>query len=206
MVIRTHDLIEVTDLSCLSIEDDKEWTAASLQRTPFVVVRRAEILQNGFIPVGIRGPQRNQRAAALLSPQGTGRIISPYEISRQRLWTTLSPERQNLPVLQILNTVAELMSGWLWGPTGSTGFEIITGYPAMKDTSDLDLVIDCPGPFDYNQAKNLVHELDQLGVRIDIQLETPDGAYILREITGGRTETVMLRTVKGPKLVKNPWQ
>ncbi|MHA6530132.1 malonate decarboxylase holo-ACP synthase [Paenibacillus sp. BAC0078] len=206
MVIRTHDLIEVTDPACISTAEDKEWAAASIRRTPFVVVRRAEHPEDGSIPVGIRGAQRNQREAALLAPQGIGRIITPYDIAEQRMWTAFSADRQELPVPKIMDRVAELMKDWRWGPAGSAGFEMVTGYPSMKDTSDLDLVIDSEGTIDYSQAEILLRELDKLGVRIDIQLELLEGAYVLREIIGRRADTVVLRTAHGPRLVKNPWR
>ncbi|WP_339313749.1 malonate decarboxylase holo-ACP synthase [Paenibacillus sp. FSL M7-0896] len=206
MVIRTHDLIEVSSLSCLRSEEVPMWAAASLKQTPFVVGRRAEPLQDGSIPVGIRGTERNQRHAAFLAPQGIGRSITPYEITERRMWTALSAERQGLPVSKIMDRVAELMRDWQWGPTGSAGFEMVTGYPAMKETSDLDVVINTPVATDDKQAEILLCGLDKLGVRIDIQLEAPEGAYILRELVGRRADTVMLRTAQGPRLVRNPWR
>ncbi len=42
MEIRPHDLIEISDLSLLKWNEGNEWAGPSLERTPFVVVRRAE--------------------------------------------------------------------------------------------------------------------------------------------------------------------
>ncbi|KHL92957.1 phosphoribosyl-dephospho-CoA transferase [Paenibacillus sp. IHB B 3415] len=206
MVNRTHDLIEITDLSWLSMDENQEWTAASLRRIPFVVVRRAEQLQDGGIPVGIRGAERNQRAAARLAPQGIRRSITPYEVARERLWTTLPAERQELPVLRIMDKAAELLKEWHWGPAGSAGFEMVTGYPSLKETSDLDLVIGSSGMIGRRQAEILLRELDKLGPRIDIQWEIEEGAYILRELVNGLTDSVVLRTIHGSRLVRNPWR
>ncbi|WP_019913756.1 malonate decarboxylase holo-ACP synthase [Paenibacillus sp. HW567] len=206
MVIRPHDLIEVSDLSYLVMDEEREWVTTSLLRTPFVVVRRAERYQDGSVPVGIRGAQRNQREPAFLAPQGIGRIISPYEIAENRMWKVVPAERQALPVLRIMDQVAELMTNWRWGPTGSAGFELVTGTPSLKETSDLDLVIDWECHFNFETAANLLYEFDQLEARIDIQVECAEGAYILREIIDSRAETVVLRTPLGPKLVRSPWR
>ncbi|MEC0182534.1 malonate decarboxylase holo-ACP synthase [Paenibacillus peoriae] len=206
MVIRPHDLIEISNLECLSLNEDKEWVTASLRRTPFVVVRRAEPSADGYIPVGVRGQERNQREAAFLDPNGVCQLVSPYAIARRQMWNALSTERRQQPVLHLMDWLAEMMADWRWGPTGSTGFEIVTGYPAVKATSDLDLIIDGSGDIDYSAAEGLLRKLQQLDVRIDIQVEVKDGAYVLREILERRTSTVVLRTFSGPKLVRNPWQ
>ncbi|MGW9530080.1 malonate decarboxylase holo-ACP synthase [Paenibacillus terrae] len=206
MVIRPHDLIEVSNLEYLSLDEDKEWVTASLRRTPFVVIRRAEPSADGCIPVGIRGTERNQREAALLDPEGVCQLVSPYAIAERQMWNSLSATRRQQPVLQVMDLLAEIMLDWRWGPVGSAGFEIVTQYPAVKETSDLDLVIDGSEVFDYAAAERLMHKLEHLDVRIDIQLETRDGAYVLREILERRASSVVLRTSSGPKLVRNPWQ
>ncbi|AET60948.1 phosphoribosyl-dephospho-CoA transferase [Paenibacillus terrae HPL-003] len=206
MVIRPHDLIEVSNLEYLSLDEDKEWVTASLRRTPFVVIRRAEPSADGCIPVGIRGTERNQREAALLDPEGVCQLVSPYAIAERQMWNSLSATRRQQPVLQVMDLLAEIMLDWRWGPVGSAGFEIVTQYPAVKETSDLDLVIDGSEVIDYAAAERLMHKLEHLDVRIDIQLETRDGAYVLREILERRASSVVLRTSSGPKLVRNPWQ
>ncbi|URJ59286.3 malonate decarboxylase holo-ACP synthase [Paenibacillus polymyxa] len=206
MVIGPHDLIEVSNLKYLSLNEDKEWVTASLRRTPFVVVRRAEPSADGCIPVGVRGQERNQREAALLDPEGVCQLVSPYAIAEHQMWNSLSATRRQQPVLQVMDLLAEIMLDWRWGPVGSAGFEIVTQYPTVKETSDLDLVIDGSEAIDYTAAERLAHKLEHLDVRIDIQLETRDGAYVLREILERRASTVVLRTSSGPKLVRNPWQ
>lgn len=206
MAVRPHDLIEVADLARLSMHENHEWAAAALRRTPYVVVRRANPPADGRIPVGVRGTERNQRQAALLAPEGAGRIVTPYEIAERRMWNAVSAERRDLPVIRVMDKVAELMADWRWGPAGSAGFEMATGCPSLKVTSDLDLVMDSPEAMNYAEAANLLQRLDKLRVRIDIQLETQDGAYVLREIIDRRTSTVVLRCPSGPKLVRNPWK
>lgn len=64
MVIRPHDLIEISDLSLLKWNEGNDWVGPSLERTPFVVVRRTERSNQDYIPFGIRGYKHNQREAA----------------------------------------------------------------------------------------------------------------------------------------------
>ncbi|MDK8641663.1 malonate decarboxylase holo-ACP synthase [Niallia taxi] len=204
MVIQPHDLLKVSDLSLLEWKEDNEWVTASLRSAPFVVVRRAE-QTNDFIPVGIRGEQRNQRQAAILHRNGIEEIFTPYMLAQQKSWNLIDAQRQVLPVLKSIDKVAKIMGDWQWGPTGSAGFEIATGYPALKDTSDLDIVVYAPHPINRNEAVEVLEKLDSLPIRADIQIETNNGAFLLREWINNRTDSMILRTQKGPKLVYNPW-
>ena len=205
MVIRPHDLIEISDVSLLKWNERKVWADPSLERTPFVVVRRAERPNQDYIPVGIRGDNRNQREAGFLHQNGVKNILTPYWLKEQRMWKRLNGDRKQMPVIAVMDLVNEIIADWRWGPTGSAGFEMATGYPALKVTSDLDLVIDAPQEFDSYKAKKLLQKLDTLSIRIDIQVETGNGAFLLREFIEQRTKTVVLRTNYGPKLVRNPW-
>ena len=204
MVIPPHDLIKVSDLSQLQWNGDNEWVTASLRRTPFVVVRRAEQTSD-FIPVGIRGEQRNQRQAALLYRNGIEEIITPYMLAKQKSWHSLDTQRRELPVLRTIDKAAAILDKWHWGPTGSAGFEIATGYPALKETSDLDIVVYAPQPINIFEAEEVLQELDRLPIRTDIQIETGSGAFLLREWINSRTDKIILRTQNGQKLVNNPW-
>lgn len=204
MVIQPHDLLKVSDPSLLEWKEDNEWVTASLRSAPFVVVRRAEQTSD-FIPVGIRGEQRNQRQAAILHSNGIEEIMTPYMLAEQKRWNSLNAQRRELPVLKSIDKVAEIMGDWQWGPTGSAGFEIATGYPAIKDTSDLDIVVYAPHPINRNEAVEVLEKLDSLAIRSDIQIETNNGAFLLREWINKRTDSVILRTQEGPELVNNPW-
>jgi phosphoribosyl-dephospho-CoA transferase len=205
MEIRPHDLIEISDVSLLKWNERKVWADPSLERTPFVVVRRAERPNQDYIPVGIRGDNRNQREAGFLHQNGVKNILTPFWLKEQRMWKRLNGDRKQMPVIAVMDLVNEIIADWRWGPTGSAGFEMATGYPALKVTSDLDLVIDAPQEFDSYKAKKLLQKLDTLSIRIDIQVETGNGAFLLREFIEQRTKTVVLRTNSGPKLVRNPW-
>jgi phosphoribosyl-dephospho-CoA transferase len=127
-------------------------------------------------------------------------------LAKQKSWhSSLNTQRRELPVLRAIDKAAAIMGNWQWGPTGSAGFEIATGYPALKETSDLDIVVYAPQPIDISEAEKLLQELDRLPIRTDIQIETGSGAFLLREWINRRTDKIILRTQNGPKLIKNPW-
>jgi phosphoribosyl-dephospho-CoA transferase len=116
-----------------------------------------------------------------------------------------------LPAFALLEAIAPLCdsSGYVWGPTGSAAFELASGSPTVTQTSDLDLVMRAPEPLDRAAAKTLFDALSQAahdhGMRIDMQIQTQDGAFSLAEYVhpGAR---VMLRCADGPRLVADPWQ
>jgi phosphoribosyl-dephospho-CoA transferase len=101
-----------------------------------------------------------------------------------------------------------VLTGFVWGPTGSTGFELATQVPTVTVLSDLDLLIRTPERLPYDAARQMLSHLHALaqraGIRVDAQLETPAGGIALAEWAAGKTR-VMARHAKGPQLVANPW-
>jgi hypothetical protein len=66
--------------------------------------------------------------------------------------------RAKLPAFALLQAVAPLCeaTGYVWGPTGSAGFELASGCPTVTQTSDLDLLMRAPDPLDRTSAKTLI--------------------------------------------------
>jgi phosphoribosyl-dephospho-CoA transferase len=120
----------------------------------------------------------------------------------------LSGERRSaLPAFSALDRASDVIRpfGLTWGPGGSVGFELASGVPAARPTSDLDLVIRARAPLPRTVAAHLAAALATLPVPPDAQLETPHGAASLVEYA--RDEgPVLLRTVDGPRLAADPWQ
>jgi phosphoribosyl-dephospho-CoA transferase len=205
-VVNPHDLLRLAP-GTPDFSDAPTWVAASLKRAPFVVVRRA-VSVNGLIAVGIRGEIRSERFGSWLDPSYVEQVLDP-----ETLLATSKPSMTltRLPAFALLQAAAPLCeaTGCAWGPTGSVGFELASGYPTVTQTSDLDLLMRAPEPLDRATAKTLFDALSQAaldhGTRIDVQIQTHDGAFTLAEYAhpGAR---VMLRCADGPKLVADPWQ
>jgi phosphoribosyl-dephospho-CoA transferase len=75
----------------------------------------------------------------------------------------------------------------------------------VTSTSDLDLIIRSPEPLELNIAREIVEKLQRSPVRVDVQVETPAGAFSLLEYARGPGQ-VLLKTMFGPKLSINPWE
>jgi phosphoribosyl-dephospho-CoA transferase len=192
---RPHDLLWIpADV----LESAPDWVRGALAQAPVVVVRRARI-EGGRIPVGVRGPSRAERFAAFVGPECVLERVRPDELlSRPRL--------RDLPALRALDRIAE---AWRhlelpWGPTGSTGFELATGVPALTASSDLDLVIDTRSPLSRREAQALLAVADRQDLPVDVRLETPLGSVALREFAT-HSNQVLMKTNDGPRLVLDPW-
>ncbi len=101
-----------------------------------------------------------------------------------------------------------MLAGFVWGPTGSTGFELATQAPTVTLSSDLDLLIRAPEKLSHDTAIQLLNQLQTIaqraGIRVDAQLETPAGGVALAEWAAGKARA-MARHARGPQLVTDPW-
>lgn len=178
--------------------DAPAWAHQALAAGHPVVVRRA-LCESGLVAVGLRGSSREQRLAALMPIRSIHRLLSPEQI-RQRL-------PGQLPALCALAAVKPVLDaiGLPWGPTGGVGFQLATGIAVLHETSDLDLLLRTANPVDRQQAQALMAALSAAPCRIDLQLETPNGAVALRE-WAGESRRVLLKCAEGARLVDNPWQ
>lgn len=203
---QAHDLLWL-DRSLLVAKDEKqglpEWVTKA--RGP-VVVRREHVSTSDLIAVGVRGTNKSQRCAAYASVACVLSTATPYDITRAQAWRR-HPDLSNAKVLQALERVARVLDrhDLQWGITGSLGYELATGEPQIHAESDLDLIIKSPEPLTRSFARGLWEEFGSLPCRLDIQIETPAGAIALFEWTGN-SQSVLLKSAKGPFLVKNPWQ
>jgi phosphoribosyl-dephospho-CoA transferase len=199
MMFLHHDLLRI------DLEGVKEVYATSesfcgdwLHRSPFVVVRRTQ-WRNGRIPVGMRGWERSERVAAWLSPENVVRKHSPESVRTKG-------SIKNLPAF---TSLLLLERGWRdielsWGPVGSVGFEMVSGTRAVRESSDLDIIVRAPAPLSNEAIRLIEYANTSLECPVDIQIETPFGSFASREyLNGGRH--CMLRTIDGPRMVADPW-
>ncbi len=193
---KPHDLLWGMTIDQLPAEAPV-WAQQALAAGHPVVVRRG-LCEPGLVAVGIRGTSRNQRLAAFMPIHSIQRVLSPEQL-RPRAGA-------DFPALRALETVAPILAatGLPWGPTGSVGFQLATGIAVLRETSDLDLILRTPNPFSRQHARVLLAELNDAPCRIDLQLETPNGAVALREWSG-EARRVLLKCAEGARLVDNPW-
>lgn len=179
--------------------DAPAWAVAAMAAGQPVVVRRA-LTAPGQVAVGVRGRLREQRYGTLMAVAAIERRVRPEElryIESDRAW----------PALQALARLREPLDGLGlgWGVSGSAGFELASGVPALHRHSDLDLILRTAQPMDRAEARALLALLDAAVCPVDLQLQTPNGAVALRE-WAGTSARVLLKSASGARLVGDPWQ
>ena len=108
--------------------------------------------------------------------------------------------------MRALSPIHEMLRklGLAWGPIGSVGFELASGFPAANSGSDLDLLIRTEDTvIPRAMAEDLIAFMEGVGVRVDVQLETAAGGIALAEYACGVTD-LLLRTLNGPRLIRLP--
>ena len=116
--VRTHDLLEVEPERFLSLHGSvPEWAAEGLRRVPFLVVRRG-LAAEQTIPVGVRGPERNQRWAASCEPRLVKSITTPPELLKR---SVPAFRAESVPAFGSLSLLQDRWTGFdcPWGPGGS---------------------------------------------------------------------------------------
>ncbi|WP_253433196.1 malonate decarboxylase holo-ACP synthase [Pseudomonas migulae] len=192
-----HDLLWGMTPEQLPV-DAPAWVIESIHAGQPVVVRRA-LSAPDHIAVGVRGRLREQRFATVMSVDAVSRRVSPEELSH------VSIDR-DLPAVRTLNQLRPMLDGcgWVWGVSGSAGFELACGVHALHEGSDLDLILRTPQPLDRLKAQALLKILDTSECQVDMQLQTPFGAVALREWAGG-ARRVLLKNASEACLVMDPW-
>ena len=202
-----HALLRIGAAGALrAAEAAPPWVGAQLACAPWVVARR-ERCRDGLLPVGVRGRTRAERFAAWLDPAAVLECVTPAQLAARRGWR-LHPRRAEVAALAALDAVEAIMAGaqlaGCWGPAGSVAFELVSGCATTGPASDLDLVVLTDEPLAAARAARLVGQLAALTARVDVQLETPQGALSLGEYVRARAP-FLLRTADGPRLSAAPW-
>ncbi len=193
-----HDLLWGMTPEQLPV-DAPAWVVESISAGQPVVVRRA-LSAPDFIAVGVRGRLREQRFATVMSIDTISRRVTPEALCH------VSIDR-DLPAVHALTQLRPLLDdyGWAWGVSGSAGFELASGFQALHERSDLDLILRTPQPLDRLKAQALVKILDAAVCQVDMQLQTPFGAVALRE-WAGPARRVLLKNASEACLVIDPWE
>jgi phosphoribosyl-dephospho-CoA transferase len=201
---RPHDLLWLADIAGLSSPSPLPcWATPNWLAVAPVVMRREKVSDPDCIPVGLRGQSRSQRHQGYLSRQAVGRCVSPESLVAGLAW---SRHPDALPPLAALAALAPALSaiGLPWGPTGGVGFALASGLPVLRPDSDLDLVVRAFHPLNAEQTALLLALRSSPLCRIDLQIETGNGAFSLSEWSYGHRR-VLLKTDRGPILTADPW-
>ncbi len=204
MELRVNDLLKINiDEDIIGDFHSSPWVYKALEVAPYVVVRRAPIINN-IVPVGIRGNNRSQRQAAKVLFNNSIEIVTPEALATKKKWRT-NKHLEETKMLKTLEKVESTLKNYnlVWGPTGSVGFELASGIETVTCNSDLDIIIRAQNILPINIAEEIIKQLSNLPINIDIQLEIPKGSIALAECTKNNIK-IVLRTISGPKLMKNP--
>ena len=197
MQLQAHDLLWGMTLDLLDA-DAPAWVKTVIAQGQPVVVRRA-ITDAKQVAIGIRGAARHERYAASMPIAAITQQLKPEQ---------LSDALERFPQLMDgLQKIQELLnqSHWTWGYTGSVGFELATGINSVSAKSDIDLLIRTAEFLSKNDAQQLLQSLEHTGLKLDVQLQTPNGGVALKE-WASTTGKVLLKRNHGAILVNNPWQ
>jgi phosphoribosyl-dephospho-CoA transferase len=178
--------------------DAPSWVIESVSAGQPVVVRRA-LSEANQIAVGVRGRLREQRYATSMAIEAIQRRVQPEALCHVSIG-------RDLPAVRALDQLRPLLDGcgWVWGVSGSAGFELASGFAALHERSDLDLILRTPQPLSRARAQELVNILDTAACLVDMQLQTPLGAVALRE-WARPARRVLLKNAHQACLVIDPW-
>lgn len=203
MDLTVHDLLRLRDPNELvNCDPAPQWVSEALSEAPWVVVRRVPF-EGDLIPVGVRGYNRSERFAAFISPSSVVESVRPEELASSQAWRR-AIRAEELPAMRLLPKVDEdlRLLDVCWGPVGSVGFELASGFPVANRESDLDLIVRMN---DIVMPRATVEKLlaTVRGSRVDLLVETPAGGVSLLEYATSR-QSLLFRTAKGPRLIPHP--
>jgi phosphoribosyl-dephospho-CoA transferase len=201
--LHVHDIILLrTESAVTSAEGDPACLCLNSNQRPWAVVRRGRIA-DGWIPVGVRGAQRHERCA------GFTRLSEVIEIRRpDQLRLTLAEDaRRALRAFRTLSYLESQFAGlnMRWGPGGSMGYELASGIPAVRESSDLDLILFAPEKLDMTEAQDLWRTIGGAPGKVDALVETSLCGVSLEEFVTTSPGKILLRTNEGRILGSNPW-
>jgi phosphoribosyl-dephospho-CoA transferase len=174
------------------------------QESAWGVVRRQSARADDGVALGLRGRERSERVAVEVSTGDILEVVAPEDLVARPLRDTVNPGLAR--ALSALSSVTPgKLGGLAWGPTGSAGFELATGIRAVRETSDLDMILRADQSVAREVARGILQFVLTLPCRVDCLLEAGRGAVALAEWAAD-DGSVLLRTPDGPVLTNDPWQ
>lgn len=197
MELKVHDLIQIDSSDDIfSYTKEPNWLERSIKKAPFVVVRRA-YSESDFVPVGIRGKNRNERFAAFLNVNNIKTYYTPEQIVKNENWLLYSQK-----IFSYIEYIKQVMNknNLIWGLVGSVGFELISNVPMVNKNSDIDLIIRYTPCLTPSLSRFIINYLDKLPIQVDIQVETNFGSFALQEYAYANGKPILFKTRSGPIL------
>ncbi|SFI50220.1 phosphoribosyl-dephospho-CoA transferase [Collimonas sp. OK307] len=213
-ILCPHDLLWIEDAKALkTVTPLPPWASADRLLCTPVVVRREKVDDPRLVPVGLRGKTRSERFAAYLDRDAVARCFKP-EILAGHAPAYIEEQRSRLPAFEALAVLAPLLdaTGLVWGPTGGVGFQLASRLPVVREDSDLDILLRSRAPLSTTQMLGLRMICSSPICRIDIQVDTGNGAFSFAEWAYVNAQwasgngRVLLKTDTGPILTTDPWR
>jgi phosphoribosyl-dephospho-CoA transferase len=202
--LRVHDLLQLdSDSLRPACMEAPSWVRQTLAACPWVVVRREEA-PAGQVAVGVRGSLRSERWGCFISKAYVNKVVPPMELLAAAGSSSLSPRT---PPFLALQQLIERWSGLAlpWGPTGSVGFELATGYLITSGRSDLDIAIRADARLCGEEARSLLEGAAGLAAKVDVRVETPECGFSLEEYATTPSARILLRYSDGVQFGEDPW-
>ncbi len=158
-------------------------------RVPGVVRREDSAPRLGCVPVGFSEPvsigKERLRIAAFARMQDVVKVTNPYEIMSLPVPRRTAVTEALIAAKACADSLALVLGVW-----GSVAMEFYTGLPCTNKDSDLDLMIAVASEERLSRFMIEIEAIaEQFGLRIDVELDLPNGYGVqLKELLGqGRT-------------------
>lgn len=199
---QVHDLIRLDPASFKSM-DVPAWVNQRLGECPWVVVRRAGA-PTGMIAVGVRGDTRSARWGGFTHQNAVKQVVEPNELLGLLRTSTVA---NRTPPIELLEKVIERWQGLTlpWGPTGSVGFELASGYRVTTPHSDLDIAIRAPHWLSVELGRSLWERVMGLRPKVDVRVETSECGFALEEYVRRLSTRILLHYPGGARVGDDPW-
>ncbi|KAF1297812.1 malonate decarboxylase holo-[acyl-carrier-protein] synthase [Enterococcus sp. JM4C] len=192
-----HDIVQFQKTEALQVD----WPDWFCETDPlYATVRRGTATQNK-LPVGLRGKERSQRFAFELPQEAVTAVIHPWQLTEKESFR--KTEIAQYPVYLAFQQAKKILKGSKWGVGGSLGFELATGFPTVKETSDFDLLIYTKELADL--PLTVIQQNLEYFHQVDTQIITEKGGFALKEYLRNHGKKLLLKTITGPVLTDELW-
>ncbi len=192
-----HDLLRIESGIASNWTEAPAWVRPSLERAPWVVVRRERVLIG--IAVGVRGADRSERFATIVDASAVCEKLTPGDlVARVR-----DVGRLDRAFHDVRRAASDC--DLTLGPVGAFAFELASGKTSTTQRSDLDLLVSGDG-VSRASLRDFLTACDGISktfaVTPDVEVAFGNRAVALRELLSA--EWVVAKTPWGPRIIACP--